>query len=134
PRECPHCEEPYSENQKPEETLKKATTLSTADTILTAASSSLSSNISNKADLEAGNILNLEVSLPYRDLQRYITALRKKGKNEVWFSITINVSTGKMISVKTGRNSQLETNSFHDIGKSRLTRNKNCLNKSVGEN
>ncbi|MFZ0512952.1 MAG: hypothetical protein WAM14_15195 [Candidatus Nitrosopolaris sp.] len=52
--------------------------MSTADTILTAASSSLSSNISNKADLETGNVLNFEVSLPYRDLQQYMTALRKR--------------------------------------------------------
>ena len=123
----------FSENQKLEEAQKETTTLSTSNTTLTAASSSLSSNISNKADLEAGKILNFEVSLPYRDMQRYITALRKKGKNEVWLTITINASTGKMISVKTGRNTELETNSIHDIHKSRLLRNKNCLNKS-GDN
>ncbi|MGC1928089.1 MAG: hypothetical protein WA667_03890, partial [Candidatus Nitrosopolaris sp.] len=85
-----------------------ATTLSTSNTNLTAASSSLSSNISNKADLEVEKILNFEVSFPYGDIQRYITALRKKGKNEVWLTITINASTGKMISVKTGRNTELE--------------------------
>ena len=105
----------FSENQKLE-AQKETTTLSTSNTTLTAASSSLSSNISNKADLEAGKILNFEVSLPSRDMQRYITALRKKGKNEVWLTITINSSTGKVISVKTGRNSELETNSIHDNG------------------
>ncbi len=59
-------------------------------------------------------ILNVEVSLPSRDMQRYITVLRKNGKNEVWLTITINSSTGKVISVKTGRSSELETNSNHD--------------------
>ena len=129
--EYPDCQEP-SENQELGEAQKMATTLPTSNTNLTAASSSLSSNISNKADLEVGKILNFEVSFPYGDIQQYIIALRKKGKNEVWLTITINASTGKMISVKTGRNTELEleTNSFHDIGKSRLTRNKNDLNKS----
>ncbi|MGB8937149.1 MAG: hypothetical protein WCC17_18835, partial [Candidatus Nitrosopolaris sp.] len=106
----------FSENQKLEEAQKETTTLPTSNTTLTAASYLLSSNISNKADLEDGKILNLEVSLPSRDMQRYITALRKKGKNEVWLTITINSSTGKVISVKTGRNSELETNSIHDNG------------------
>ncbi|MFY9869760.1 MAG: hypothetical protein WAK17_08590 [Candidatus Nitrosopolaris sp.] len=105
----------FSENQKLE-AQKETTTLSTSNTTITAASSSLSSNISNKTGLEAGKILNFEVSVPSRDMQRYITALRKKGKNEVWLTITINSSTGKVISVKTGRNSELETNSIHDNG------------------
>jgi hypothetical protein len=85
-------------------------------------------------DLEADNILNFEVSLPYRDIQRYIAALRKNGKNEIWFTITINADKGKMISFKTGRNSELEKNSFNDIGKSLLTRNNNQVIKSVVDN
>jgi hypothetical protein len=63
-------------------------------------------------DLEADNILNFEVSLPYRDMERYIAALRKNGKNEVWFTITINAGKGKMISFKTGRNSEFEKNLY----------------------
>ena len=85
-------------------------------------------------DLEADNILYFEVSLPYRDIQRYIAALRKNGKNAVWFTITINAGKGKMISFKTGRNSELEKNSFNDIGKSLLTRNNNQVIKSVVDN
>ncbi len=98
------CQE-LSEDQKLD-AQKKTTTLSTTDRILIAPSSSHSSNKLNKTDLEADNILNFEVSLSYRDIQRYIAALRKKGKNEVWFSVTINAGTGKMI-FKIGRNSEL---------------------------
>jgi hypothetical protein len=84
---------------------KETTTLST-------------SNIPNKAHPGADNIQNYEASLPCRDIQRHITALRKNGKSEVWFAITINASKGEMISFKTGRNSELETNSIHGIDES----------------
>jgi hypothetical protein len=95
-----------SENQKLEE-QKRVTAMPTSTTIFT--------TTLNKADLGADNIQNYEASLPCRDIQRHITALRKNGKSEVWFAITINASKGEMISFKTGRNSELETNSIHGI-------------------
>jgi hypothetical protein len=67
-------------------------------------------------------------------MERHIAALRKNGKNEVWFTITINAGKGKMISFKTGRNSEFEKNLFNDIGKSLLTRNNNQVIKSVVDN
>jgi hypothetical protein len=100
------CQEP-SENQKLEEEQKRVSAMPTSTTIFT--------TTLNKVDLGADNIQNYEASLPCRDIQREITALRKNGKSEVWFAITINASKGEMISFKTGRNSELETNSIHGI-------------------
>ena len=69
-------------------------------------------NKSNKADLET-SVLNFEMPLPA--LREYIASQRQEGKDEVWFTIRINQSTGKIISLKTGRNSELEKNSFKVI-------------------
>ena len=68
--ECPRC-------QGLEEELRKATNLSTVDTIPTAA------NNSNKADLKTTSKFLNEFSLPSRDLHRYVASQHRKGKNEV---------------------------------------------------
>ena len=94
--------EERSHCQEPEEELKK----STVDTNPRAV------NKSNKADLET-SVLNFEMPLPA--LHKYIASQRQEGKDEVCFTIRINQSTGKIISLKTGKNSELEKNSFKVI-------------------
>lgn len=98
--------EERSPSQEPEEELKKPTNLSTLDTNPRAV------NKSNKTDLET-SVLNFEMPLPA--LHKYIASQRQEGKDEVWFTIRINQTTGKIISLKTGRNSELEKNSFKVI-------------------
>jgi hypothetical protein len=86
-------ESPHS--QEPKEALKEATNLST-----------VAANKANKADLKTCHVLNLEIPLPSRQCRKYISSQLNKGKNEFCFSVTINVDTGKIISAKTGRNSE----------------------------
>ena len=87
--------------QELKEALKKATNLSTLDTIPTAA------NNSDKADLKTASKFLNEFSLPSRELHRYVASQRKKGKNEDWLTIKTNPTTGEIVYVKTGRNSEL---------------------------
>lgn len=82
--------------------------LSTVDTI------PLAANEPNKANLKT-NVLNQEIALPCRESCRYISSQLNKGKNEFYISIKVNLDTGKIISVKIGRNSERETNSFRNI-------------------
>ena len=63
---------------------------------------------SNKDDSET-SALNFEIPA----LHKYIASQRQEGKDEVCFTIRINQSTGKIISLKTGKNS--EKNSFKVI-------------------
>jgi hypothetical protein len=100
--DCPNCRDLRVSNQELEEALRKATTLSTADTLYSTADS-----ISNG---EGHEILNLEFSLPYQAVQQYMAAEFQRGKDKVWFSFKIDVKTKKVASVKTGRISELETN------------------------
>jgi hypothetical protein len=102
--ECSPC-------QELEEQLKKPTNLSRVDTIARAV------NKSNKADLKT-SVVNFEIPLP--PLHRYIASQRKKGKDEAWFTITINAITGKLISIKTGRNPEIEKNLFKVIYRQEL--------------
>ncbi len=94
--------------QELKEALKKATNLSTVDTITTAA------NNSGKADLKTTSKFLSEFSLPSRELHRYVASQRKKGKNEVWLTVKINASTGEILYFKTGRRDSelLGRNSF----------------------
>jgi hypothetical protein len=69
---------------------------------------------SDKANLKT-NVLNQEIALPCRESLRYISSQLNKGKNEFCISIKVNLDTGKIISVKIGRNSEQETNSFRNI-------------------
>ena len=71
-------------------------------------------NKPNKANLKT-NVLNQEIELPCRESCRYISSQLNKGKNEFCISIEVNLDTGKIISVKIGRNSEQETNSFRNI-------------------
>lgn len=48
-----------------------------------------------------------EISLPSREIHRYVASQRNKGKNEVWLTIKTNPTTGEIVYVKTGRNSEL---------------------------
>jgi len=82
--------------------------LSTVDTI------PLAPNEPNKANLKT-NVLNQEIALPCRESLRYISSQLNKGKNEFCISIKVNLDTGKIISVKIGRNSERDTNSFRNI-------------------
>ena len=93
-------EAPHS--QEPKEALKEATNLSTVDAVPIAA------NKANKADLNTCNVLSLEIPLPSRQCRKYISSQLNEGKNEFCFSVIINVDTGKIISAKTGRNSEWE--------------------------
>jgi len=53
--------------------------------------------------------------MPLPALHKYIASHRQEGKDEVCFTIRIDQSTGKIISLKTGKNSELEKNSFKVI-------------------
>jgi hypothetical protein len=91
-------ESPYS--QELEEALKAATNMSTVDAVHIVA------NKANKADLKTCNIMDLQILLPSRQSRKYISSQLKKGKNQFYLSLIINVDTGKIISVRTGRNSE----------------------------
>jgi hypothetical protein len=87
---CPNCSEM-------EEALRKATTLSTADTLYS-----------------TPEILDLEFSLPYQCVQQYMAAEYRQGKSKVWFSVKINVKAKKVTSAKAGRTSESEVD-WNDI-------------------
>jgi hypothetical protein len=87
---CPNCSEL-------EEALREATSLSTANTLL-----STKNTFSN----EASEILKLEYSLPYQSVQQYMAAEYKEGKSKVWFSVEIDVKSKKVASARTGRISE----------------------------
>jgi hypothetical protein len=93
-------------SQEPNEALKAATNLSTVDGVPIVA------NKANKADLKTSNILNLEIPLPSRQCHEYISSQLNKGKNEFYLSVIINVDTGKIISAKTGRNSECKLDRY----------------------
>src|SRR5215831_8757796 len=65
----------------------------------------LAPNEPNKANLKT-NVLNQEIEIPCRESLRYISSQLNKGKNEFCISIKVNLDTGKIISVKIGRNSE----------------------------
>jgi hypothetical protein len=83
--------------QELEEALRKATTMSTADTL-------------HSTSNEASEILKLEYSLPYQYVQQYMAAEYKEGKSKVWFSVEIDVKSKKVVSAKTGRISESQAN------------------------
>ena len=83
---CPNCSEL-------EDALYKATTLSTADTLLSTKNTT-------------SEILKLEYSLPYQSVQQYMAAEYKEGKSKVWFSVEIDVKSKKVASARTGRISE----------------------------
>jgi hypothetical protein len=91
---CPNCSEL-------EEALREATSLSTADRLL-----STKNNTSN----EASEILKLEYSLPYQYVRQYMAVEYKEGKSNVWFSIEIDIKSKKVASARTGRISESKGN------------------------
>jgi len=52
-------------------------------------------------------------SVPSRELHQYVASQREKGKNEVWLTIRTNPTTGEIVYVKTGRNSELLWREIH---------------------
>jgi len=94
---CPH-------RSELEEALREATSLSTADTLL---------STKNATSNEASGILKLEYSLPYQYVQQYMAAEYKEGKSKVWFSVEIDVKSKKVAFARTGRIS--EADRFHGI-------------------
>lgn len=86
---CPNCSEL-------EEALRKATTLSTADTLYSTA-----------------EILDIEFSLHYQYVQQYMADEYRQGRDKVWFSVKIDVKNKEVTSAKVGRISESEAN--HDI-------------------
>ena len=91
---CPNCNEL-------EEALREATSLSTADTLL---------STKNTTSNEPSVILKLEYSLPYQYVQQYMAAEYKQGKSKVWFSVEIDLKSKKVTSVRTGRISESNGN------------------------
>lgn len=75
---CPNCSVLRLHNQDLEEALRKATTMSTADTLHSTSSS-------NEVE-----ILNLDFSLPYQYIQQHMAAEYELGKSKVWFCIKIS--------------------------------------------
>jgi hypothetical protein len=59
---------------------------------------------------EIPEILELEYSFPYLDVQQYMAAEYKRGKSKVWFCFKINVKTKKVTSARTGRISESKGN------------------------
>ena len=99
---CPNCSVLRLRNQELEEALRKATTLSTADTLHSTA------NIIPDEESE------IEFSLPYQCVQQYMAAEYQRRKSKVWFSVKINVNVKKVTSAKAGRISESEAN-WNDI-------------------
>jgi hypothetical protein len=82
------------------EALHKATTLPTANTLLS----------TNTTSNEAIETLKLEYSLPYQYVQQYMASKYKEGKSKVWFSVEIDVKSKKVASVRMGRISENQIN------------------------
>ena len=98
----PNCSVLRLHNQELEEALRKATTLSTADTLYS------TTNIISNEESE------IEFSLSYQYAQQYMAAEYQRGKSKVWFSVKINVKTKEVTSAKVGRISESEEN-WNDI-------------------
>jgi hypothetical protein len=90
----PECCSHLQRIEELEEALHKATTLSTANTLL---------STKNTSSNEPSEILKLEYSLPYQYVQQYMAAEYKEGKSEVWFSVEIDIKSKKVASARTGR-------------------------------
>jgi hypothetical protein len=76
---CPNCSVLRLRNQELEEALREATLDS------------------------RGEESEIEYSLPYLEVQRYMAAEYKRGGSKVWFSVKINAETKEVTSAKTGR-------------------------------
>jgi hypothetical protein len=88
----PECCSHLQRIEELEVALHKATTLSTANRLL-------STNTTSET-------LKLEYTLPYQYVQQYMAAEFKEGKSKVWFSVEIDVKSKKVASARTGRISE----------------------------
>ncbi len=89
----PECCSHLQRIEELEVALHKATTLSTANTLLSTKNTT-------------SEILKLEYSLPFQPVQQYMAAEYKAGKSNVWFSVEIDVKSKKIASARTGRISE----------------------------
>ncbi len=109
--ECSSCQDLRAELNELRDALRKATQLIPADQI-----SQPSSSADNGSQLEnSSNILHFEFSLPLEDVRKYIISSFNvdKIKDYIWFSVTFDKSTGKVLSACTGRKSQQSTTEDH---------------------
>ena len=88
---CPNCSILRLHNQELEEALRKATTLSTADTL------------NSPAYVIPNGEFEIEFPMHYLDVQQYMAAQYKQGKSKVWFRCKIDLKSKKVTSAKTGR-------------------------------
>lgn len=102
--ECHSCQVLYDENLQLKETLKRSHQLITADKMLTEPHES---TYDDHADT-SNDILPFELSVPYKDTQRYMQELFQKtgGNGRVWISGKINTKTGMVTSSTLGRMNQ----------------------------
>jgi formylmethanofuran dehydrogenase subunit E len=106
-KECSSCHELQAENNELKDALRKATKLTTGDQINKPSSSS-----DKGIQLEnSSNISDFEFSLPLEGVRQYIIRSFNvyKIKDQIWFSGTIDKSTGKVLTATTGRKSQHST-------------------------
>jgi hypothetical protein len=104
---CPNCKDLYTENIQLKEALRKATIISTADRIPLPhlITTSTTNDTSDHNHANNAGILNFEFSLPFRELQSYMANLFSQfgQREEVWFSVSIDKKTGKVMTAKAGR-------------------------------
>ncbi len=107
-KECSSCQELQAENNELKDALRKATKLTTGDQINKPSSSS---DKGIQLENSSSNVSYFEFSLPLEDVRKYIINSFNvhKIKDQIWFSGTIDKSTGKIITATTGRKPQQST-------------------------
>jgi hypothetical protein len=107
-KECSSCQELQAKVNELTDTLRKTTQLKTADQINKPSSSSDSGS---QLENSSSNVSYFEFSLPLEDVRKYIINSFNvhKIKDQIWFSGTIDKSTGKIITATTGRKPQQST-------------------------
>jgi hypothetical protein len=106
--ECSSCQELQAKVNELTDTLRKTTQLKTADQINKPSSSSDSGS---QLENSSSDISDFEFSLRLEDVRKYIINSFNvhKIKDQIWFSGTIDKSTGKIITATTGRKPQQST-------------------------
>ena len=95
--ECPRCKEICYENIELREIVEKQNQFTAADKMKNA-------NDTNNDVKTPNNILGFEFCKPYWELSQFVGSFLRFGNSaEVWFSGTIDTSTGKVVSSGYGR-------------------------------
>jgi hypothetical protein len=107
-KECSSCQELKAENIELREALRKVTRLTTADQI---SQPSSSSDKGIQIENNSSNLSYFEFPLPLEDVRQYIIRSFNvyKIRDQIWFNGTIDKSTGKVLTVATGRKLQQST-------------------------